>query len=103
MHFRLPPLSAVEMISRVKELEKVITALESITGNPQYRIGHAQLAGLSQDCVEISRLECFVPGAYYAASTLLEGIQAARLRSEPLAQERMRAAVRLLRNLPLRD
>jgi hypothetical protein len=86
----------------VKELDKVITALESITGHPQYPIGHAQLAGLSQDCVELSRLECFVPGAYFAATTLLEGIQAARLRSEPLAQERMRAAVKLLRNLPLR-
>jgi hypothetical protein len=87
----------------VKELDKVITALESITGDPHYPIGPAQLAGLSQDCVALSRLECFVPGAYYAATTLLEGIQAARLRSEPLAHERMRAAVRLLRNLPLRD
>jgi hypothetical protein len=93
----------MEFIGRVKELDKVITALESITGNPRYPIGHAQLAGLSQDCVELSRLECFVPGAYDAASALLEGIQAARLRSESLAQERMRAAVKLLRNLPLRD
>lgn len=87
----------------MKELEKVISALETITGDPDYPIGHAQLAGLSQDCVELSRLECFLPGAYIAASTLLEGIQAARLRSEPVAQERMRAAVKLLRNLPLRD
>lgn len=87
----------------MKELEKVISALETITGDPDHPIGHALLAGLSQDCVALSRLECFLPGAYVAASTLLEGIQAARLRAEPVAQERMRAAVRLLRKLPLRD
>jgi hypothetical protein len=87
----------------VKELDKVISALESITGDPEYRIGNAQLAGLSQDCIELSRLECFLPGAYVAATALLEGIQAARLRSQSLAQQRMLTAVNLLRSLPLRE
>lgn len=87
----------------MKELDKVISALESITGDPEHRIGDAQLAGLSQDCIELSRLECFLPGAYTAATALLEGIQAARLRSQSLAQQRMLAAVNLLRSLPLRE
>jgi hypothetical protein len=93
----------MEITYPVKELEKVIDALESITGDPDPRLGEAQLAGLSQDCVELSRLDCFVPGAYIAATALLGGIQAARLRSKALAQQRMLAAVELLRNLPLRD
>jgi hypothetical protein len=87
----------------VKELDKVISALETITGDPEVRLGDAQLAGLSQDCVELSRLECFVPGAYVAATALLGGIQAARLRAKSLAQERMLTAVELLRSLPLPD
>ena len=87
----------------VKELDKVINVLETITGDPEYRIGDAQLAGLSQDCVDLSRLDCFLPGAYVAATTILEGIQAARVRSKPLAQQRMLAAVEILRNLPFRD
>jgi hypothetical protein len=87
----------------VKELDKVINALESITGDPEYRIGDSQLAGLSQDCIELSRLECFLPGAYSAATAILEGIQAARLRSKSLAQQRMLAAVELLRSLPIRE
>lgn len=87
----------------MKELDKVISALESITGDPEYRFGDAQLAGLSQDCIELSRLDCFLPGAYVAATTLLEGIQAARLRSRSRAQQRMLTAVNLLRSLPLRE
>ena len=87
----------------MKELDKVIHALESITGDPEHRLGDAQLAGLSRDCVELSRLECFLPGAYSAAATILEGIQAARLRSQSLAQQRMLTAVNLLRSLPLRE
>jgi hypothetical protein len=93
----------MEHVSGVKELDKVINVLESITGDPEHRIGDAQLAGLSQDCIELSRLECFLPGAYIAASALLEGIQAARLRSKSVAQQRMLTAVELLRSLPLRD
>ena len=87
----------------MKELDKVIDALESITGDPDYLFGDAQLAGLSQNCVELSRLECFLPGAYSAATALLEGIHAARLRSNTVAQARMQAAIQLLRSLPLRD
>lgn len=87
----------------MKELENVIRALQSITDNPERSVGSAQLAGLSRDCIELSRLECFLPGAYSAARVILEGIQATRLRSKTLAQQRMLAAVDLLRSLPLRD
>jgi hypothetical protein len=97
------PSPGTERVIAVKELDKVINALESITGDPERRIGDAQLARLSQDCVELSRLECFLPGAYTAATALLEGIQAARLRSKSVAQQRMLAAVELLRALPLRE
>lgn len=87
----------------MKELENVIHALESITENPELSVGSAQLAGLSRDCIDLSRLDCFLPGAYSAARTILEGIQATRLRSKSLAQQRMLAAVDLLRSLPLRE
>ncbi|HEX6546594.1 MAG TPA: hypothetical protein VF023_09830 [Bryobacteraceae bacterium] len=87
----------------MKELENAIHALESITENPERSVGAAQLAGLARDCIELSRLECFLPGAYSAARTILEGIQATRLRSRSLAQQRMLTAVNLLRSLPLRE
>jgi hypothetical protein len=87
----------------VKELDNVIHALESITENPERSVGSAQLAGLSRHCIDLSRLECFLPGAYPAARTILEGIHALRLRFKPLAQQRMLTAVDLLRSLPLRE
>lgn len=87
----------------MKELDNVIQALESITENPDNSFDSAQLAGLSRDCITLSRLECFLPGAYTAARNILEGIQAIRLRSKPLAQQRMLTAVNLLRSLPLRE
>lgn len=87
----------------MKELENVIQALESITENPERSVGSAQLAGLSRDCIDLSRLECIVPGAYSAATAILEGIQATRLQAKSLAQQRMLAAMNLLRSLPLRD
>jgi len=83
----------------VKEVEKVIAALESIMGDYDHCLGDRQLASLKQYCVDLSRLDCFLPGAYHAATALLDGIQSARLHSRAITEDRMSTAVQLLRNL----
>jgi hypothetical protein len=84
---------------QVKEVERVITALESVMRDYDHCLGDRQLAGLKQYCVDLSRLDCFLPGAYRAAAALLDGIQSARLHSRSITEDRMSTAVQLLRDL----
>ena len=68
----------------MKDIETVISALESIMRDYDCHSGSVQLVTLKQYCVDLSRLDCILPGAYVAATALLEAIQAAMLHSRKL-------------------
>jgi hypothetical protein len=85
----------------VKQVETVIRTLESIISDYEHRSAKSRLAVLRQNCVDLSRLECFLPGAYSAASSILNGIHAAEQQSPLEAQQHMTNAVQLLRRLPI--
>ncbi len=82
------------------EVDRVITALEGLVADYEHRSGGPELASLEEKCIQLSLLESIVPGAYWAALEMLDGIKAARIHARPVAERKMLAALRTLRSLP---
>lgn len=83
----------------MKDVDKVIVALESIMRDCDHPFGDSQVVTLKEYCVDLSRLDCILPGAYKAATALLETIQTIKLHSRSVTADRVTNAVQLLRNL----
>lgn len=83
----------------MKDIERVIVALESIIRDRDTAFGDSQVVTLKEYCVDLSRLDCILPGSYRAAAALLEAIQTVRLHSRSVTADRVTNAVELLRNL----
>jgi hypothetical protein len=84
----------------MRAVDQAISTLETIVSDRELELGQAQLGELQRECIELSQLDCFVPGTYRVAETLLECIRAARAHCPSVAFERMRYAIILLRSLP---
>ncbi|HXR78824.1 MAG TPA: hypothetical protein VN737_22815 [Bryobacteraceae bacterium] len=82
------------------EVDRVIVALEGLVADYEHRSAGSELASLEEKCVHLSLLESIVPGTYWAALELLDGIKAARIHARPIAKRKMHAALRTLRSLP---
>jgi hypothetical protein len=83
----------------MRAVDKAITTLETIVSDRELELGQAQLGELQRECIELSQLECFIPGTYRVAGMLLECIHAARAHCPSVALARMRQAIMLLRSL----
>jgi hypothetical protein len=88
-----------EANKRLTDIEKAISALESIMRDDHHDPASIQLVTLKQYCVDLSRLDCILPGAYVAATALLDAVQAAMLHSRSITEPRISTAVQLLRDL----
>jgi hypothetical protein len=84
----------------MRAVDKAINTLETIISDRKLELGQAQLGELQRECIELSELDCFVPGTYRVAEMLLECIRAARAHCPSVAFARMRQAITLLRSLP---
>ena len=87
-------------VVRLLRVDEVINAVEWVMKDYAQRSASKDLLSLEGKCIELSRLESIIPGAYLAARLTFEGIQAARVHSGAVAQEKMTEALRLLKSLP---
>jgi hypothetical protein len=92
--------AALEAASTMIEVDRVIIALEGVVADYEHRSAGPELASLEEKCIDLSLLESIVPGTYWAALEMLEGIKAARIHAWPVAERKMLAALRTLRSLP---
>lgn len=82
------------------EVDQVIVELEGLVAGNESHLGGFELASLEEKCVHLSLLDSIVPGTYWAALEMLDGIKAARIHARSIAKRKMLAALRRLRSLP---
>jgi hypothetical protein len=82
----------------MRAVDKAVATLETIVSDRELELGQAQLGKLQRECIELSQLDCFIPGTYRVAEMLLECIRAARAHQSPWREKQQ--AIMLLRSLP---